>query len=311
MRFGAKEPSVGDISKARDLHRRGQVSEAELAYAAIIERDPGQTDALHYLGLIKREQGRRVEAYHLLTAALARCSRAQEGVADIPDIHIKRGDILYGLERYFEAVASYDRALSLAPPSAGCLIKRGHSLYQINRYEASLASYERALALAPGDATILIYRARTLRQLGRCEEALADLDQVLTQQPDFARVCNLRGEILASLTRYDEAVAQFELALRMIRNSSRPVGILPSRDCCTAIFATAGVTMSVAGPNRAQSGAIFAPRYGWAKNPFRARPSCSTPSKDSATRSSLPAMRRLRLRAAPQSFSRCRRSSKL
>ena len=55
MRFGAKEPSVGDISKARDLHRRGQVSEAELAYAAIIERDPGQTDALHHLGVSRRE----------------------------------------------------------------------------------------------------------------------------------------------------------------------------------------------------------------------------------------------------------------
>jgi tetratricopeptide (TPR) repeat protein len=77
----------------------------------------------------------------------------------------------------------------------GCLIKRGHSLYQINRYEASLASYERAMALAPGDATILIYRARTLRQLGRCEEALAELDQALTQQPDFARVCNYPGEL--------------------------------------------------------------------------------------------------------------------
>jgi tetratricopeptide (TPR) repeat protein len=214
MRFGAKGPSAGDISKARDLHKRGRMGEAELAYAAILERDPGQTDALHHLGLIKKEQGRKVEAHRLLTAALARCSRASESVADTPDIHIKRGDILYGLERYFEAVASYDRALSLAPSSAGCLIKRGLSLYQINRYEASLASYERALALAPGDATILIYRARSLYQLGRCEEALADVDQALTQQPDFASVYSLRGEILASLTRYDEAVAQFELALR-------------------------------------------------------------------------------------------------
>ena len=196
------------------MRTRGRSSEAEAAYAAILERYPGHADALHHLGLIKKEQGRRIEAHDLLTAALARCSTAPKGVHDTADILIKRGDILYALERYFEAVVSYDHALALAPANANCHIKRGLTLYYLKRYQASLASYDHASTLAPNDAMILFYRAQTLRRLGRCEEALADLDQTLARQPDFAAAYNLRGETLTELALYEDAIAQFELAIR-------------------------------------------------------------------------------------------------
>jgi tetratricopeptide (TPR) repeat protein len=196
------------------LHKHGRLHEAELAYTAILKRDPSQVDALHRLGLIKKEQGRKTEAHALLTAALARCGDAKPGVADSADLLIKRGEILHALDRYFEAVVSYDRALTLAPDRADCHVNRGFSLYYLDRLQAALASYDRALALAPRDATILFYRAQALRRLDRCEEALADLDQTLTRKPDFAPAYNLRGETLASLTRYNEAAAQFELALK-------------------------------------------------------------------------------------------------
>ena len=214
MRFVANRASAAKFAKAFALHKHGRLHEAELAYAAILKRDPSQVDALHRLGLIKKEQGRKTEAHALLTAALARCGDAKPGVADSADVLIKRGEILHALDRYFEAVVSYDRALTLAPDRADCHVNRGFSLYYLDRLQAALASYDRALALAPRDATILFYRAQTLRRLDRYEEALADLDQTLTRKPDFAPAYNLRGETLASLARYDEAAAQFELALK-------------------------------------------------------------------------------------------------
>ena len=140
--------------------------------------------------------------------------RIEWRLPDSADLLIKRGEILHALDRYFEAVVSYDRALTLAPDRADCHVNRGFSLYYLDRLQAALASYDRALALAPRDATILFYRAQALRRLDRCEEALADLDQTLTRKPDFAPAYNLRGETLASLTRYNEAAAQFELALK-------------------------------------------------------------------------------------------------
>ena len=214
MRFVANRASAANFAKALALHKHGRLQEAELAYAAILERDPSQVDALHRLGLIKKEQGRKMEAHALLTAALTRCGEAKPSGAEGADLLIKRGEILHALDRYFEAVVSYDRALADAPDRADCHVKRGFALYYLNRFQAALASYDRALVLAPKDATILFYRAQTLGQLGRCEEALADLDQTLTRKPDFAPAYNLRGETLASLARYDDAAAQFELALK-------------------------------------------------------------------------------------------------
>jgi tetratricopeptide (TPR) repeat protein len=213
MRFAADSASAANFARALALHKQGRLPEAEIGYAAILERDPGQIDALHYLGLIKKEQGRKTEAYEALSAALARCGESGDSVPDPAGLLVKRGEILHALERYFEAVVSYDQALAVAPDRADCHVKRGLSLYYLNRYQASLAGYDRALALAPDDAMILFYRARTLHRVDRNEEALANLDRVLARQPDFAPAYNLRGEILASLTRYDEAVTQFELAL--------------------------------------------------------------------------------------------------
>ena len=186
MRFAANRASAASFAKAFALHKHGRLQEAELAYAAILKRDPGQVDALHHLGLIKKEQGRKTEAYQLLAAALAQCSAGADGSAETADILVKRGDILHALGRHFEAVVSFDRALMLAPDRADYHLKRGAALYYLNRVQAALASYDRALALAPKDATISLYRAQTLRQLDRCEEALADLDQALALRPDYA-----------------------------------------------------------------------------------------------------------------------------
>ena len=131
MRFVANRASAAKFAKAFALHKHGRLHEAELAYAAILKRDPSQVDALHRLGLIKKEQGRKTEAHALLTAALARCGDAKPGVADSVDLLIKRGEILHALDRYFEAVVSYDRALTLAPDRADCHVNRGFSLYYL------------------------------------------------------------------------------------------------------------------------------------------------------------------------------------
>jgi tetratricopeptide (TPR) repeat protein len=214
MRLAAPKASAAKFAKALAQHKRRRLQKAELAYAAILKRDPGHVDALHQLGLIEKAHGRRTEAYQLLTAALARCNAAPDGTAETANALIKRGDILHALGRHFEALVSFDRALALAPDHADCHVKRGFALYYLNRVEAALASYDRALALAPKDATILVYRAQTLRQLDRYEEALADLDQVLALKPDHARALAQRGETLTRLGRYDEALVHFELATK-------------------------------------------------------------------------------------------------
>jgi protein O-GlcNAc transferase len=50
------------------------------------------------------------------------------------------------LKRFEEALASYDRALTVRPDYAEALFNRGGTLHELKRFEEALASYDRALA---------------------------------------------------------------------------------------------------------------------------------------------------------------------
>ena len=84
------------------------------------------------------------------------------------------------LKRYDEALASYDRALSLRPDFAEALNNRGNVLQELKRLDEALASYDRALTLRPDHAEALNNRGSALRELNRLDEALASYDRALS-----------------------------------------------------------------------------------------------------------------------------------
>ena len=53
------------------------------------------------------------------------------------------------LNRFEEALASYDRALAVRPDYAKAFVDRGDTLRELKRFEEALASYDRAIALRP------------------------------------------------------------------------------------------------------------------------------------------------------------------
>jgi len=58
------------LGKATELHKSGQIAEAEKIYLSILEVDPQNVDAKHLLGLVRGEQDRDREAVSLITEAI-------------------------------------------------------------------------------------------------------------------------------------------------------------------------------------------------------------------------------------------------
>ena len=58
----------------------------------------------------------------------------------------------YELKRFEEALASYDRALTLRRDYLEALVNRGIALHHLKRFDEALASYDRALTLRPNFA---------------------------------------------------------------------------------------------------------------------------------------------------------------
>src|ERR1700722_1911614 len=62
---------------------------------------------------------------------------------------VARADALLALGQCDAAVASYDQALSLGPIEATAHYNRGNALFDMQRYEDAIESYGRAIASQP------------------------------------------------------------------------------------------------------------------------------------------------------------------
>jgi len=230
------------INQAIALHRAGNLKGAEQLYLEVLRYDKRHFDALHLLGVIRRQQGRNTEALDLIVAALKRNPNAVEAlsscglVLDALGRHedaIKRynkalairgnyaealnnrGAALKELKRHEEALVNYDKALTIKPDYAEALNNRGNTLKELKRHEEALASYDRALAIRPTYANAMIGRGIVLQELKRSEDALASYDMALIAQPNSALALYSRGTALQKLKQLDAAVASYDKAIAL------------------------------------------------------------------------------------------------
>jgi protein O-GlcNAc transferase len=228
------------VQQAVAFHQLGRLAEAERLYRAALAAQPRQFEALHFLGVLKLQQGDAHEALALLRAAaeakpdaaevqpslavaLVALGRHEEALAvydgilrarphDV-DAGYNRGVVLSHLGCHAQALASYDTVLAIRPDHAPTLFNRGNVLAMFERFEEALASYDRAVTLAPRHVDALTNRANALKALRRYDGAIAAYDRVLRIVPQHAHALNNRGNTLFELKRYDEAIANFHAAL--------------------------------------------------------------------------------------------------
>jgi len=194
--------------QAMTLHQRGRLTEAEALYRRLLAREPQAFAALHMLGVLSAQQGRTAEALDLIGRAVAINPRDSNA-------WVNYGNVLNLSGRFEEAVASYDRALAMAP-DAGTLINRGSALQGLSRRPEALASYEQALALEPNNIQALFKRGVILGELRYTDEALASYSRVLARDPNHAEALNNRGFLWWSNKKnYPKAMADLERALAL------------------------------------------------------------------------------------------------
>jgi tetratricopeptide (TPR) repeat protein len=203
----ASDPRIAGLFAAGLAHHQeGRLAQAETLYRETLALEPDHADALHLLGVIASQVGRHDVAVDLIDRAIARDRTS-------PCYHSNRGLALAGLQRFAEAIASYDRALSLRPGEAEVLYNRGNALLALGRPLDALDAYERALLARPDYAEALCNRGAALATLGRNDEALANYDRVLAKRPDHAEALSNRGNALKALGRLDDALASYDRAL--------------------------------------------------------------------------------------------------
>ena len=171
------QSAVLNVDAAIELHRSGRVLDAEQMYRAILLREPENTVALHFLGLLHHQNGDSETAIQMIGEAI---ERRPDYTAALTNL----GMVLTTAGRFAEAIAALERAAVLSPDQADTQVGLGNAHYRLDHFDLALARFERALALKPDHVGALTNRGSTLRGMGRYEEAEASLRQALALAPE-------------------------------------------------------------------------------------------------------------------------------
>ena len=117
----------------------------------------------------------------------------------------KQGDVLFRLEQFPEAIAAYDRALELEQNDGELYNRKGRALYRLLQYEAALAMQDTALKIDRFNPQFLSDRAKVLQALGQYYDALAMLNRVQAIEPTNVKLWQDKFLILEALGRPQEA----------------------------------------------------------------------------------------------------------
>ena len=194
--------------QAAELHRAGDVAGAERLYREALAAVPDNFTALHLLGVLCAQSGRKDEAEALLRAAL-------KAKPDSAPALLNYGILLEELARHEEAAAAFERAVMLRPDFTAALYNLGNVQNTLERFDQALESYDRLLAIEPGHAQALSNRGGALRSLGRFAEAMDSYDGALVLLPDNPAIWQNRGNLLRERKRGLEAVASHDRALAL------------------------------------------------------------------------------------------------
>ena len=119
------------------------------------------------------------------------------------------------MERWSEATASFDSALTRDPTCSEAQFCRAHVLMRQHQYEEALASFERLIELDMTSAEVHLGRARALCELERWGDALSGYNRAIAERADCAEAFLGRARALEHLEGLDAALAGYERVLKL------------------------------------------------------------------------------------------------
>ena len=160
----AQPPRIGAlVDGALRLHRQGRVDEAAAIYRQVLEREPGNTIAIHYLGMAAWHRGDIAAAETQMRASI-------DADGSVPDFHNNLGLLLRDTGRVDAAIACYRQALTVDPEWIEAFSNLGLALESAGRFDEAIDAYREAIARQPGFAAARQNLARALLTRGDFRE---------------------------------------------------------------------------------------------------------------------------------------------
>ena len=184
----------------------GRLSQAEALYQQILQIEPNNLEALHYLGIIAYQSGK----YEIAVEIIGKTILANPSN---PTCYVNLGNALKGQGNLDEAARQYLKALSLQPNYAEVHYNLGNTFQAQGKLDAAVESFQKALLLKPNYADALYNLGNAFREQGKLDQAVEHYHKALSLKPDYAEAHSNLGFALQELGRPEEAIEHFRTSL--------------------------------------------------------------------------------------------------
>ncbi|MBN3942058.1 tetratricopeptide repeat protein [Nostoc sp. NMS9] len=186
------------LELAAEQQRENSLSEAELLYSQVLEKQPDNPEALYGLGMLAQQMGQPQTAQQWLSAA----SQVQP---DSVKTWFSLGNLHLVQEQFSEAEKAYRQALVLLPNSLPIYNNLGYTLQQQGLFEEAINYYQKALELKPDFIEAEANLGNALHALGKLSSNQQMYYAQLNNQLGVAR--KKAGDLKNAVTCHKEAIA--------------------------------------------------------------------------------------------------------
>jgi tetratricopeptide (TPR) repeat protein len=127
----------------------------------------------------------------------------------------KQANTLYDLQRYKDALNSYQEAVKIKPNYAQAWNGQAKTLSELKEYKDALTAYDKAIQLQPSYSEAWSGRGFALNKSQRYQEAIASFDKSLQLDNKNPDVWNAKGEAFSNLNQYSQAIQSYEKAIEL------------------------------------------------------------------------------------------------
>lgn len=129
---------------------------------------------------------------------------------------LERGNQLWRLQRYQEAIQAFDEAIRQKPAFVHlAYYGKGLSFYRKRQYQEAIAPLEAAVKLQPDFVPALQILSNVYRQSKQLEPALTAINKAIERQPKNPNLYNIKFWVLRDLNRYKEAEVAINQAIEL------------------------------------------------------------------------------------------------
>jgi len=126
-----------------------------------------------------------------------------------------KGDELFCVGKYEEAIKCFDKAIQLEPDNASPWTAKAATQHRIGKHEEAINSADKAIKLDSSHIEGWNNKGGILLSLERYPEAITCFDEGLKIEPDDANLLNSKGGALCYIGKYEEAITCFDKAIQL------------------------------------------------------------------------------------------------